>query len=65
MSIEPQRDIQNIFKKKSKDVDILYKVIYENETVVYNLKGQRLVSFPTEKEADEYMDYIKPFHEYD
>lgn len=33
----------------------MYYVIYDNETVIYDSKGRRILSCPTETEAREYI----------
>lgn len=33
----------------------MYYIIYDNETVIYDSKGRRVISCPTETEAREYI----------
>lgn len=49
---------QTILYEKDKDFvrEIMYKIIFESETVIFDSCGKRIMVFPTEDEADESMD---------
>ena len=49
---------QTILYEKDKDFvrEIMYKIIFESEMVIFDSCGKRIMAFPTEDEADESMD---------
>ncbi len=49
---------QTILYEKDKDFvrEIMYKIIFESETVIFDSCGKRIMAFSTEDEADESMD---------